>query len=113
MRRETFDQQPLGGGHVCVFDLLARDALGLRDGVEQRRPLVQGNHAKVAIRICQARDAAVLSDRSHWCVLMKARQSLMDGIPARPPERVHFSAAAADANAMASATSSPTPIART
>ena len=103
MRREVFHQQPLGGGDVGIFDLIARDALGLRDGVEQRRPLVQRNHAKVAIRIRQARDAAVLSDRSHWCVLMKARQSLMEGIPARPPERVHFSAAAAAANAMASA----------
>ena len=35
---------------------------------------------------------------------MKARQSLMDGMPVRPPERVHFSAAAADAKAMASCT---------
>ncbi len=113
MRREIFHQQPLGGSHVGIFDLVARDALCLRDGVEQWRPLVQRNHAKVAIRIRQARDAPVFSDRSHWCVLMKARQSLMEGIPARPPERVHFSAAAAAANAMASCTLRPAPIAKT
>ncbi len=113
MRREVFHQQAFCGGDIGIFDLIARDALGLRDGVEQRWPLVQRHHAKVAIRIRQARDAAVLSDRSHWCVLMKARQSLMDGMPVRPPERVHFSAAAADAKAMASCTARPAPIART
>ena len=81
MRREVFDQQPLGGGDVGIFDLIARDPLCLRDGIEQRRPLVQRDHAKMAIRVSQARDAAVLSDRSHCFVLMKARHSLMEGIP--------------------------------
>jgi len=51
----------------------------------------------MAVRIRKTCKAAVLSNRSHSFVLMNSTQSSMVGIPARPPGRVHFSAAAAEA----------------
>ena len=72
--------------------------------------LVERDHAKAAARICKPRQTAVLSNGSHHVVLMNARQSSITGIAARPPARVHFSAAAAEANDIASATVSLPPM---
>ncbi|MGY4459434.1 hypothetical protein ACVWYI_003394 [Bradyrhizobium sp. LB13.1] len=111
MRREVLDQETLGRRHVGIFDLIPRDASCFRDSIEKWRPLIQRDHAKVAIRVCEPCQAAVLSNRSHGFVLMNARHSLMVGIPLRPPAWRHFIAAVAAENAMAARTSRPTPIA--
>src|SRR6476619_5665567 len=111
MRRKVLDEEAFRRRDVGIFDLLPRDALCFGDGIEQRRPLVQRDHAKVAIRVCKPCQAAVLSNRSHGFVLMNTRHSLISGIPFRPPAWRHFMAAVAAENAMAARTSRPAPIA--
>src|SRR5262249_19650517 len=100
-----------GCGHVGIFDLILRNTFRLRNGFKQRRPLIERDHAKMAVRVGKPCQAAILTNRSHSSFLMKATQSSMVGMPARPPGRMHFSAAAADANDMASCTASSPPIA--
>ena len=64
-RRERCDQQPLDGGHVGIFDLLFCNPFRLCDRFKQRRPLVERDHAEMAVRVGKARQAAILSNRSH------------------------------------------------
>ena len=65
MRRQRFNQEALGRRHVGIFDLILADPLGLGDCLEQRWPLIERDHAKVAIRVRKPRQAAVFSNRSH------------------------------------------------
>ncbi|WP_407181795.1 hypothetical protein [Bradyrhizobium sp. STM 3562] len=77
MRREILHEKTLRGRDVGILDLISRNSLRLRNGIEQWRPLTQRNHAKLAFRVSTACQPAVLSNRSHGLVLMNARHSLM------------------------------------
>ena len=51
IRRQRLDQQPLGSDDIGVGDLIPGYVLRLRDRLEHRRPLIERDHAEMAVRV--------------------------------------------------------------
>ncbi len=105
--RQCFDQQALCGKHIGELHLISRYSPRLGKRLQQGRSLIQSDHGEMPILIGETSQSTLFSNACHPVGLHSSKVSVKSGIPARPLRRVHFRAAAADANSAADPVSAP------